>query len=300
MENPLDAWDKLPGTKAKGSIPSTTDDQDTSNEAPTEGTPSENPDSLTDDEPKADKKVEGDSSNSSSQTHDFEKRFKDSQRYIQQLKDEHKKEVNDLRDKLLAGDRASLPKTPEELAAFKQNYGELYDLVFTMIKQEAASQSDELNSELESIREKQKQIAIENSFTELLKVHPDAREIKADPKFHEWFRRQTKHIQDMINSEDTTIDDISFALDKYKRDEGIQTVVDKKTEKKEEQVKAATAVDVDSKAPATAKDKRIWSESEIQNMSSKEFAQHEKEITKAQREGRLIFDISRPETVAAR
>ncbi len=293
MPDILKAWGELPGTRKEPPIP--TDNKDTPENAPAEGTQEKEPnDGLSDD------KSNDKSSDSSTQDTAWEDRYKELQRFTQRKQDEHKSEVNKLEDQLFEGKKAILPKTPEELAAFKDNNKEMYDTMITIVRQEAATTSGDFKKQLDAIKDMQRAIAVEGSFTELLKTHPDAKEIKVDPKFHEWYGRQTTHLQKMVNSDDTTVEDISFALDKYKRDEGIETVDVKKQKKKADKAKAAGLVDVDGKATTTTTDKKIWTESEISRMSDSEFAKHDKEISLAQKEGRLNRDMSAPGTFVPR
>ena len=131
--------------------------------------------------------------------------------------------------------------------------------------------------------ERQREAALE-----LSKYHPDFEEIKESDDFHDWADAQPMEIKKWIYENNSDGKLASRAIDLYKKDRGLG--LDKKTEtkRKSKSEGADLLVKTNEQAQIPEGKEVFFKRSDIAKMSDAEFMQYEKEIVKAQREGRLI------------
>lgn len=223
--------------------------------------------------------------------HDYKKRYDDLKRHydekVQTFK-QREQEMEQAMQSAAASQNISLPKSPEELERFKQEYPDVFDVVETIATMKAQERSSGLEQELEVIREREKELKVQSAYRELTNNHPDFNEIKADEKFLAWLDEQPESISDGIYKNNTDARWASRVLDLYKADQGIS----KKKQSRANEA-AATAVrspkakDIASEATG---DKRIWKVSQIAKMKSHEFEKFENELDLARSEGRIDFN----------
>ena len=141
----------------------------------------------------------------------------------------------------------------------------------------------EMEEQLLEVKKQQAQIAKDKAEVELSKKHPDYRDLADDDDFQTWTMGQPKYIQNII---DKSYDakEISRVIDLYKYDRGISSKKVTNADVKKEAAKAVSK----TKVSETPTDKKKWTWTEIQKMKPHEFAKHESEIDKANREGRIV------------
>ena len=222
---------------------------------------------------------------------DYKKRYDDLKKHYDQKLDTWKSEKGELENAVQKSVEqrtdVRLPKTPEELEEFKTSYPDVYAVVETVAHKKAEEQSKDLHKELETIREREKNLVVQKAYEELLRLHPDFDDIRKDEKFLKWLQTQPKSLSDGIYKNNTDAHLASRVLDLYKADSGINKKPSPKTRSS-----AASAI-----TPAQAREvkidsnsgKRIWKASEIQKLKSWEFEKFEKEIDLARSEGRVDF-----------
>ena len=222
---------------------------------------------------------------------DFKKRYDDLKKHYDQKVETWKAEKGELENavKQSVEQRTDvrLPKTPEELEEFKTSYPDVYAVVETVAHKKAEEQSKDLHKELETIREREKNLVVQNAYEELLRIHPDFDTVRKDEKFLQWLETQPKSLSDGIYKNNTDAHWASRVLDLYKIDAGIGKKATKARSSAATSVTAPQAreVKVDSNAG-----KRVWKNSEIQKLKSWEFEKFEKEIDQARSEGRVDFN----------
>jgi hypothetical protein len=140
-----------------------------------------------------------------------------------------------------------------------------------------------MEEQLLEVKKQQAQIAKDKAEVELSKKHPDYKDLANDDDFYDWTRGQPKYIQTII---DKSYDakEISRVIDLYKYDRGISNKKVTNSDVKKEAAKAVSK----TKVSETPTDKKKWTWAEIQKMKPHEFAKHESEIDKANREGRIV------------
>ena len=222
---------------------------------------------------------------------DFKKRYDDLKKHYDQKLDTWKTEKSELenaiKNSVAQNTNVQMPKTPEELVEFKQSYPDVYAVVQTVAQQKAEEQSKDLHKELETIREREKNLVVQKAYEELLRKHPDFDDTRKDEKFLKWLETQPASLSDGIYKNNTDALWASRVIDLYKVDSGVGK---QSTKAKTSAASAITPaqtreVQVDSNAG-----KRVWKSSEISKLKAGEFERFEKDIDLARIEGRIDFN----------
>lgn len=216
--------------------------------------------------------------------HDYKKRYDDLKRHYDAKLAEFQAE----RQQLEAATKQAnvpMPKTVEELEEFKAQYPDVYGVVETVAAMQASERTNELQKELEVIKEREKETVVQAAYRELTANHPDFDTIKSDDAFLAWLQEQPESISDGIYKNNTDARWASRVLDLYKADAGISK---KKTNRAKSDaaasVRAPKARDIVAEQGG---DKRIWKSSEIRSLKPWEFEKLEDELDAARQEGRI-------------
>ena len=225
---------------------------------------------------------------------DFKKRYDDLKKhYDRKLGDWRSKEQALKAEMLSNRPTYTTPKTPEELATFREDYPDVYDVVETVAHMRAEEQLADLQSQVQQLSEKENVANRRAAEQELLNLHPDFRDIRESEQFHDWARVQPEAIQSWIydNHGDSAL--ASRAIDLYKQDVGISPskveAVSKKTSpKKDTRGSAADAVSVKTKVEDHSPQEKLWTTSEIANLSVDQYEQLQDELDDAFTTGRIV------------
>ncbi len=216
-----------------------------------------------------------------------------------ELKAYHDRTVYELREELRLLKEAQLqaqkqehvrpPKTPEEMKAFAEQYPEAVAYMETIVlnKLQNNTLDNELRSKLQEVTQLKTELKEKETFAKLLAEHPDAEEIKHDPKFTAWFYEQPEDIQRILRTS-TDYKAISKQLTLYKMEVlGINPKETKKA-KSQDSINASLGVDVKGQTQIQPA-KKVWTMSEINQISKdyKLWTKYSKEIDAARREGRI-------------
>ena len=219
--------------------------------------------------------------------HDYKKRYDDLKRHYDQKIQEFKTEKQELESAMQQSNvNVPLPKTPEELEKFRQEYPDVYDVMETIASEKANQQAQGLQEELKTLRDREKENLVKVAYRELKTLHPDFEEIKTDEKFLQWLEEQPNTISDGVLKNNTNARLAARVIDLYKADMGITT----KKQSKKPDVSAAMSV-----TPPKAKEiktdqnanKKVWKGSDIAKMKPWEFEKLEADIDLARQEGRI-------------
>ena len=214
----------------------------------------------------------------------FKKRYDDLKRHYDSTVNKHKDEVIKLRRQLEeeAG-KIQLPKTKEEIEAWRTKYPDVYDVIETIAYTKADEKTKKIESELKELETKQISVQKEKAEVELAKIHPDFNAIRQDEKFHEWVSKQDSTIQGWLYDNATNATLAARAIDLYKVDTGYSK---KKTPNKS--LEASKSVTSTARKEVDVTNKKVWKLSTIAKMKPQEFVKHEKDIDLARREGRIV------------
>ena len=218
---------------------------------------------------------------------DYKKRYDDLKRYYDRKLGEWTSKESDLKTQLRENrPKYTPPKSKEELDSFKKDYPDIYGVVETVSHLQSQSEIKSMQEELEGLKKANSTLQQREAQLQLSKYHPDFEQIKESDDFHEWANTQPMEIRGWIyeNNSDGTL--AARAIDLYKKDRGLG--VNKKTEKKSPRNDGADLLVKTNEQVQTPESKEvIFNRADIQKMSDEEFMQYEKDIVKAQREGRV-------------
>jgi len=221
---------------------------------------------------------------------DYKKRHDDLKRHYDNKLNEWKAEKGRLETVIATSAPAVVPKTPEEMATFKEQYPDVYDVVDTVATEKAQEQLAKVNAEIEELRGRAIEASSREAMLILEKAHPDYHEIANSDEFHEWAQTQPQVIQDWVydNTSDASL--AARALDLFKRDTGSSDSQKKPAKKAKPRKKAdaAEAVLIKETIDPSAKEAKVWHTSEIANLSLADFEKLEPELQKAGAEGRIV------------
>jgi hypothetical protein len=213
----------------------------------------------------------------------FKKRYDDLKRHYDSTVNKHKDDVEKLKRQLAENaDKINLPKTKEEVDAWKAKYPDVYDIIETIAYTKADEKAKKVESNLKELESQQLAVQRDRAEVELAKSHPDYNEIREDEKFHEWVAKQDSTIQGWLYENTTNAKLAARAIDLYKMDTGYGK---KKTAKSLEASKSVTST---NKREVDTSNKKMWKISEIAKMKPAQFARHEKDIDLARKEGRIV------------
>ena len=213
----------------------------------------------------------------------FKKRYDDLKRHYDSTVNKHKDDIEKLRLQLQENaDKINLPKTKEEVDAWKSKYPDVYDIIETIAYTKADEKAKKVESNLKELESQQMAVQKDKAEVELSKLHPDFSEIREDDKFHEWVSKQDSTIQGWLYENTTNANLAARAIDLYKMDTGYSK---KKTAKSLEASKSVTST---SKREVDTSNKKVWKISEIAKMKPQQFAKYEKDIDLARKEGRIV------------
>ena len=212
----------------------------------------------------------------------FKKRYDDLKRHHDSTINKHKDQLSRLKTQLDdKTEKIKLPKTKEEIDAWKAKYPDVYDVIETIAHTKADEKAKTVQTKLKDLETAQAHVSKEKAEVELSKLHPDFDNIRADDKFHEWVAKQDSTIQGWLYDNTHNASLAARAIDLYKLDAGITK---KQSVNKREASKSITST---SKKEIEVGDKKVWRVSEIAKMKPYEFLKHEKDIDLARQEGRI-------------
>lgn len=219
---------------------------------------------------------------------DYKKRYDDLKRYYDRKLGDWNAKEGDLKAQLQANrPKYTPPKSEEELKVFKEEYPDIYGVVETVSHLQSENQMSSLQEEVESLKKQNNALAQREAQLELARIHPDFNNIKESDDFHSWADSQPMEIKSWIYENNSDGKLAARAIDLYKKDRGFG--LDKKTEKKAatQNQGADLLVKTNEQVQVPSSNEVVFNRSDIEKMSDAEFMEYEKQILKAQREGRV-------------
>ena len=217
----------------------------------------------------------------------YKKRYDDLKRHYDQKLSEFKQREQELEAAAREAQPVyEPPRSEEELEAFKQEYPDLYSTVESVAHMQSQRQVADLESQLQSMRQREAEILRRDAETTLKERHPDFEDLRGSEEFHEWAKEQPEQIQSWIYENPDNVTLASKAIDLYKLENGI-TQTKSQPKPRREQGSAADMVSTKTTS-VDAKQPKIWTEREIAAMSLDQFDRYEDEIKLAMEEGRVV------------
>ena len=212
----------------------------------------------------------------------FKKRYDDLKRHYDSTVNKHKDDVSKLKRQLEESTEQVLPKTKEEIEAWRTKYPDVYDVIETIAHNKADEKAKKIQTELKELESQQAVVQRDKAEVELAKLHPDYNDIRGDEKFHQWVSEQDSTIQGWLYENTSNAKLAARAIDLYKVDTGY------KKKKADNSLEASKSVTSTSKRDINTANKKTWKVSDIAKMKPAEFAKHEKDIDLARVEGRIV------------
>ncbi len=217
--------------------------------------------------------------------HNYKKRYDDLKKHYDAKIEEHKSKEQELLDLAKqasgGGTNYTPPKTPEELTQFKEQYPDVYNVIETVAHSQAENKTKALQDEIKDLQGDRQRLTKEKAEQELLRLHPDFMNIKADEDFITWLQDQPPSIADGVTKNNIDAKWAARVIDLYKADKGISRTL------KQQPTKTAADFVPTKRKSEPSKGKKEWSAEEIRRMKPHEFEKYEKEIDLARREGRI-------------
>lgn len=220
----------------------------------------------------------------------FKKRYGDLRRHMQEKEQEYKLKFEQLQQQLdkAAKNELVLPKGEADIAAWAKKYPDVAAIVEAIADKKAAERSSDLDSRLKEIEELRIQAKKDKAEAELMSLHPDFTQIRADDAFHEWAESQPKWVQDALYENVDDAKSVARVIDLYKADMGITKQKTTSSDKA-----AASSVNARTRNTPEADDsKSFFRESQVNKMSTKEYEKNADAIMEAIRSGKFVYDVT--------
>lgn len=213
----------------------------------------------------------------------FEKRYGDLRRFSQQKEAELTKQIEALKKQVEGGPKPSA--TLEEVKQWVNTNPKAAAFIQEIAKEQISQEASSLEERINELKKSSGELEREREMSRILNAHPDFNEITRDDEFHTWASTQPQRVQDMIY--DSPAQDVIWALSLYKKS--------KSKPVRDNDMDAATAVNSKSASPDISSRKEVlYTESQVEAMSSSEYEEHEEAIQKAIKAGKFKYDITRP------
>jgi hypothetical protein len=222
----------------------------------------------------------------------FKKRYGDLRRHSQKKEEEFNARLEALQAQLdkAAKQELVLPKSDEELEAWSKQYPDVAGIVEAIADKKSKATAKDLEARMAEFEELRVTAKREKAEAELSTMHPDFEQIRSDDTFHNWAEEQPKWVQDALYENVDDAKSVARVIDLYKIDKGI---TNKKKAKPDEKAAASSVKTKSAAAPEPDESAKMIRESEVANMSIKEYEKRAEEIMDAQRSGNFIYDMSR-------
>lgn len=188
-----------------------------------------------------------------------------------QLRSSNKKEIQ-------------IPSTKEELEGFARQYPDVFRNIRSMVMIELLQERENIAQETEVVKQNLHKVQRDLGMKRILQAHSDFNELNLSEDFHEWADKQPTQIKDwLFADEDPELCIKAIDLYKAERDFVKKNTQPRVPERADMQIRGSR------NAPeiGTGKDGTIWKASEIAKLTPRQYMQHEAEIDKANREGRI-------------
>ena len=237
--------------------------------------------------------IEDDDSPATPEEKTFKKRYGDLRRHSQKQREDYENKLAALKTQLTAAtnQQIQLPKSEDELSEWAEKYPDVAAIVETIALKKAKEQSHDLEEKVQKINELQESANRDKAEAQLMQLHPDFEEIRGSDDFHQWAEEQPTWVQNSLYENDTDAYSAARAIDLYKADRNLTGKAKSKPLDNSEAAKSVNTRASRSKPQAENTSGQIR-ESDVDQMSSQEYENNEKEIMEAIKTGKFIYDVS--------
>ena len=227
----------------------------------------------------------------------WEERYKNAQARMTkatQNEKELEKKISELTDKVKAMEsmrsETRIEQQKEEvgvdLSEIMKDYPELVKPLQSYVDTAFAKVNKKLEQTTQELTKAQQEDMVREHKAKLAKAHPDYVQVANSEDFTLWLERQSPVWQQIADSGNA--DDTIELLSRYKKALGIKSTPEVSKEDLVEKAKQNAEPNLPkARKQNIGSSKKIWTAAEVGKLSDKQFLKYEKEIDKAQREGRL-------------
>lgn len=226
----------------------------------------------------------------SAEEKNWKKRYGDLRSHTQKQINDLNTQLNSLKNQLesTTSNKFDLPTTEAEVEAWSRKYPQIAAIVQTIAKTNARQVEEGLEGRLQRIQEREEQNDKQKAQLELEKIHPDFfTDIKDNEDFHAWLGTKSQRTKDSIYENDTDYQWAAETVTAFK----LETKFGKPKPGRRDARDDAREVRTQSRTNPSTGMEPIFKESEIERMSGRELEKNMDAIEKAQREGRIEYDI---------
>jgi len=278
---------------------STEDDEEQVEEAKSDSEGSETAEVQDEDDPKQEKAAkekqasgsdDSDEGELSAEEKTFKQRYGEIRKHMADKEKDWKSRIEKLESQLekSANKEFTLPKTKEDVEAWAKKYPDVAAIVEAIAEDKAMKQTLDLDDRLKEVEAMRLDARKQKAEAELLSLHPDFAEIRADEVFHEWASNLPKAMQNALYDDEYDSKSVARVIDLYKVDNGI----DSKPQKSDDKSAASSVKARSSAKPEENESASFLRESQIAKMSAREYEKRMDEIQEAMRSGKFIYDMS--------
>lgn len=232
----------------------------------------------------------------------WKKRHGDLRSYTSKQINELTVQIEELKKDIKSKEREAqkLPTNKKEAEDWVKDYPDLARVLGTLIETQTEFVKEDVKTVRQELEAERLAMAREKAINAVVKVHPDFLTLVNEQGFKDWVEKQPlskaeggrgrigQALYDALYKNDTDAEAAIEAVDTYKSD-----LAASKPKKDTVAREAATSVRrTAASSPTDNSGKRSWSETDIDNMSSRDFEKYEQDIDDAKREGRFVYDIT--------
>lgn len=216
----------------------------------------------------------------------FKKRYGDLRRHMQNTLAQKDQELVKIKSQLDDATRKQIrfPKSETEISEWVEKYPDVAAIIDTIAQKRALEALHMGEKKMARLADLERKLTREKAEQELLRMHPDFGEIRADKAFHEWVQMQPQWVQAALYENETDALAASRAIDLYK--------ADTKRKPGRPSKDAAQTVGRSTSSAPSGSPKARFTESQVAKMSAREFEANEEAITEAMRSNQFVYDLS--------
>ena len=222
----------------------------------------------------------------------FKKRYGDLRKHSAEKEKDLQSRLEKLEEQLQLASKKELvlPKSTEEVEAWSRQHPDVAAIVESIADKKATERSSNLEKRMKEFEQVRSDAVREKAEAELINLHPDFEEIRNGDEFHNWAEEQPKWVKDALYENMDDAKSVARVIDLYKQDKGMNKASPASSSDKA----AASSVKARTRStPEADQAKKYLSESVVNQMSPKEYAQRSDEIMTAIREGKFTYDMTK-------
>lgn len=239
------------------------------------------------DTPEEDDNNEADEDTDKESKDPWEKRYGDLRRHAAKKEKELKEKIKALENSV---GNPEVPTVDENIEKWRNQYPDLAAIVERIAEKKASEK-------FQGFEEMKRDATRQKAETLIMQAHPDFEDLRQDGSdLHVWAAEQPSWIQDALYENEDDAKAVVRILDFYKADRGLNKTekpAKKSTTNKQKEAARSVARNKGGKVDADSQN-GTFRESDINKMSDKEFAEKYDQIQDAMKNGKLIYDVSRP------